>query len=714
MSADGGNRLAADDAFAPRPTGSGMAGGTVFRTRLARLARKELREVLRDRRTILTLVLMPLLVYPLLAVVFQQHFLASNLSAGMGYTVGFPSAADYERFHSHLQLGAKWLSAHDPQTYKEAVEFNVKESADLETDVKDGWIDLGIRIKRSRHVRQDHLVELEFIYKKDSSAAETLVRYFDRRVAAATDWYLEKRLAVPNRPPIRHAWAVHTLVETAAAPRISLAALIPLILILMTITGAVYPAIDLTAGERERGTLEILVAAPVPRMGLLFAKYVCVFIVAVLTALLNLGMMVVTLQVTGLSAALFQHEFSLVLIGQIFGLLLLFAAFFSAVLLTVASFARSFKEAQAYLIPLILLALGPGIVGILPGLKLESWLSVAPLVNIVLLSRDLFEQAADPLMAAVVVGSTFLYALAGLATAARIFGAEAVLYNEQSAWSDLWRRPAEPRNVPSVGAALLCLALMFPLWFVLQGLRAEFLSLSVLWLFIWLSILSMVLFAGFPLVSAYLARVRLRTGFQLHGARITAYLGAIILGASLWPIVLQMLARLVPGELNLDPVLVDRSLASLREARDSYPLLLTLALAVPALVEEFFFRGYLFSALRARRGAVITILASALLFGFVHMITTQLFPFQRFLSSTLMGIVLGWVAWRSGSVIPGMLLHSIHNVLLGLMGRGELATPQELDWSWVLAGTAGAAVGAVLVFLGRKTPNAERANAEPA
>src|SRR5262249_44569617 len=57
---------------------------------------------------------------------------------------------------------------------------------------------------------------------------------------------------------------------------LSLAALVPLILILMTITGAVYPAIDLTAGERERGTLEILVAAPIPRLGLLFAKYVTV------------------------------------------------------------------------------------------------------------------------------------------------------------------------------------------------------------------------------------------------------------------------------------------------------------------------------------------------------------------------------------------------------------------------------------------------------
>src|SRR6185503_2333002 len=69
---------------------------------------------------------------------------------------------------------------------------------------------------------------------------------------------------------------------------LSLRAVVPLILILMTITGAVYPAIDLTAGERERGTLEILVAAPVPRLALLFAKYVTVVTVALMTAVVNL------------------------------------------------------------------------------------------------------------------------------------------------------------------------------------------------------------------------------------------------------------------------------------------------------------------------------------------------------------------------------------------------------------------------------------------
>src|SRR5438067_7754961 len=98
----------------------------------------------------------------------------------------------------------------------------------------------------------------------------------------------------------------------------------------MTITGAVYPAIDLTAGERERGTLEVLVAAPVPRLGLLFAKYLSVVAVAVLTAVVNLATMTVTLLVSGLGPLVFRGGSPALAIVQVFFLLLLFAAFFSA------------------------------------------------------------------------------------------------------------------------------------------------------------------------------------------------------------------------------------------------------------------------------------------------------------------------------------------------------------------------------------------------
>ena len=113
-----------------------------------------------------------------------------------------------------------------------------------------------------------------------------------------------------------------------------LATLVPLVLILMTITGAVYPAIDLTAGERERGTLEALMAAPVPRLGLLLAKYIAVVTVAMLTAVVNLTAMTITLASAGLWSTFFGDAgLSVASILAVLVLLVLFAAFFSAVLL---------------------------------------------------------------------------------------------------------------------------------------------------------------------------------------------------------------------------------------------------------------------------------------------------------------------------------------------------------------------------------------------
>jgi ABC-2 type transport system permease protein/sodium transport system permease protein len=219
-------------------------------------------------------------------------------------------------------------------------------------------------------------------------------------------------------------------------------ALVPLVLILMTITGAVYPAIDLTAGERERGTLEVLVAAPVPRLSLLLAKYVAVVTVALLTALVNLTGMLLALWFSGKWSKFFPNGgLSPIVFLEVLAVLLLFAAFFSGVLLALTSFARSFKEAQAYLIPLMIVSLVPGLAGILfPNLSLQGPLAVVPLLNIVMLARDLFLGQANLVPGVIVVATTLCYAVAAVALAGQVFGAEAVLYSEQGSWREIFRR----------------------------------------------------------------------------------------------------------------------------------------------------------------------------------------------------------------------------------------------------------------------------------
>ncbi|MEL6898941.1 MAG: ABC transporter permease subunit, partial [Planctomycetota bacterium] len=207
-----------------------------------------------------------------------------------------------------------------------------------------------------------------------------------------------------------------------------LATIFPIVLVLMTITGAVYPAIDLTAGERERGTMEALIASPVPRGTVLFAKYVAVVSVAVLTAIANLGSMWITLQATGLISQLAGESggISVSAMLMILLLLILFAAFFSAVLLSLTSFAKSFKEAQAYLIPVMLLSITPALFTLLPGVTLNGPMAAVPLVNIVLLARDVLHTGPSVTGATVAILTTIAYAVAALSIASRLFGSDAV------------------------------------------------------------------------------------------------------------------------------------------------------------------------------------------------------------------------------------------------------------------------------------------------
>jgi ABC-2 type transport system permease protein/sodium transport system permease protein len=206
------------------------------------------------------------------------------------------------------------------------------------------------------------------------------------------------------------------------------------------------------------------------------------------------------------------------------------------------------------------------------------------------------------------------------------------------------------------------------------------------------------------------------------------YAAAVLLGVSLWPLILLLIIALMGG-LNANLERYEEFLGILSEARQTPLAVMVVFVVVPAIVEELFFRGYLFSALRAVSGPVATIAVTAILFGLFHVITEP-FGFGRFWPSTLMGLILSWVCWQTRSVIPGMILHGLHNGILVVVGQGSVPTawraaaggaaaaslPAEdpgLPLAWILAGAAGTVIGAALLLLaGRRTPAEPTAPAE--
>ena len=694
--------------------GTGDATWLATVARVGRLTQKELREILRDRRTILTLIAMPLLLYPLMAVLFLQlSFPAALQKPVSDYKVGMLTKTEADVFRDRLKQGERAVlrkraaakvdgRKDDPPplpsvqpVWEEREPKNDAERAEaaerMIQRLHDGVVQVFIMLP---NVQGDAKPDVSRwspcrIYSLSNSApAQDAISVIELLLTAANEEDLKTRLNVKDLPAINMLSVELVTVRVEARENI-LASLVPLILILMTITGAVYPAIDLTAGERERGTLEILVAAPVSRFELLTAKYFSVVTVAVLNAVVNLVFMTITVKWSGVNVPGLQ-ELSLPLLLEMFGLLLVFAGFFSAVLLCLTSFARSFKEAQAYLIPLMLASLGPGVMAMMPGLKLTGVMTVLPLVNIVLMARDLFDAGVDPVHGTIAVLSTGLYAVAALALAARVFGAESVLYSEQSSWSDLLRRPDEPQSTASLPSMLWCLALMVPMQFALIAFVRSLGTLPPLASILLNLAVNLLLFGMLPAIFVSVGRVTLATGIGTSMPSTTALLGGLILGASLWPIELWLLQWTVDAHLLEERL--GAALEGYRTARDSVGFLVLALAIVPAILEELFFRGLLFNALKAQSGAVITIGVSSVLFGITHVVLGGPIGLERFVPSAILGLILGAVCWRSGSVWPGMALHVCHNtILLGF-------APKEIPVAWLgLAGPC-ALLGGLIVW----------------
>jgi ABC-2 type transport system permease protein/sodium transport system permease protein len=138
-------------------------------------------------------------------------------------------------------------------------------------------------------------------------------------------------------------------------------------------------------------------------------------------------------------------------------------------------------------------------------------------------------------------------------------------------------------------------------------------------------------------------------------------------------------------------------------------LLATMALT-PAVIEELCFRGYLFSAFSTVLRPWQTIALTSVLFGLFHVFVGSTLLVERFLPTTLLGFLLGWLAYRSGSVLPGMLMHFLHNGLLELVARyhekldflgADLEASRHLPWTWLAIAGGFLVAGIAVVLLSR-------------
>ncbi len=251
---------------------------------------------------------------------------------------------------------------------------------------------------------------------------------------------------------------------------------LPVLLIIWALTGAFYPAVDLCAGEKERGTLETLLVSPAQRIEIVLGKLLTVMLFSAATSALNMASLAVTGCVALGRAAGFSPP-PLVGVAWLAVALLPVSALFAALCLALAAMARSTKEGQYYLMPLLLVALPLTLLPMTPGVELGLGNSLIPITGLVLLLRSALEGSAWQALPflPVVLAVTLTACWLAVRWAVEQFNSESVLFRQGERFNlGLWLRGLLGRRqpTPGVAGAIACgLMILLVKFFLARRLR---------------------------------------------------------------------------------------------------------------------------------------------------------------------------------------------------------------------------------------------------
>ena len=386
--------------------------------------KKELLDTIRDRRTIISMIVIPVIIFPVLMLGFSSFAMKmeqkSREEIQQIAIVGGQNAPELVAMIDTLR--SVKVTPFNPDSIENAINDKIL------------WAAIIIPDDFQNRIFNEDTTSLLFIYNKAEIKSNFALNKLQAVARNYRDTVVRNRLVSNGLDPgIIAPFAMNE--KNVAAEKMGsfiLSMMIPYIIIILSMIGAMYTAIDLTAGEKERGTLETILVSPIPRWQLATGKFLTILTTSFVSTVLVLTSMIATMYFGVFSspaaAELSGFDITPMMIFVIFLLMIPTAAMLSAILMSVSLFAKSYREAQSYVSPLMILAIMPAMISFLPGVELDSGLALVPLINISLSIKNALMGHVNWLYVGLVFASTVVYAAFAIFVAHRLFEKESVIF----------------------------------------------------------------------------------------------------------------------------------------------------------------------------------------------------------------------------------------------------------------------------------------------
>ncbi len=615
--------------------------------RLRTLYKKEIMDVLRDKKTILTMVVLPIILYPMLFLIIMQVVsIISTKQQERTYYIAYDNVDA-----SYREALNAWIDGDE-----DGLDYSLKpvESDNPKKDLKNEVIDTYVST-----IKKDGQVTFEIHFLSAISNSNTASDYLKEEIEAYGKKLAEDNVKAEGLDvktilhPVVTKYKDHSSSESSLGSL--LGGIIPFLMITAILMGAMYPAIDATAGEKERGTLETLLTLPVGNMELIMSKFLSVATIAVVSVFINvisMGGIAVYLFATiqSLSEGTESFHLSSFLPATLISVvcIIAFALFMSALVMCVCAFAKSFKEANNYVTPVTLVVMLTGYIGFIPNIELDSKTALIPVANICLLMKNLLIFKYDFSVIFMVLFSNIIYAFVAVWVLGKIYNSESILFGESASGIKLFerRKNIKKGSVPTIQESLLILVIALLLMVYLGGIMGLKFPL--------MGVIVPQCFIGFlPILACFYIKGDFRKVFGLKLPKPGHLLASVILYIGVGSLTL-LLSNLLVFLLPEQNESLSQEYLTLLDGLPFVAGLLLMAL-LPAICEELMFRGYLYTAFREKMQFLPAMICVSLLFGISHMSLIKLIP------TALLGCALFYARERSQSMAASSLIHFLNN-----------------------------------------------------